>query len=81
MINENGTLAHPHPLFSFLGGMAKNYDFSTITVICFAGYGLTELPHIRMCGRNNLELSLPNIRVIIPQSGDAIAEIQKHSMA
>jgi hypothetical protein len=81
MINENGTLAHPHPLFSFLGGMAKNYNCLAITVIFFAGYGQTELPHTRMRGRDNLELSLPNIRMIIPQSEDAIAAIQKHSMA
>ncbi|MFB2879454.1 hypothetical protein [Floridanema aerugineum] len=24
MINENGILAHPHPLFSFFAGMATN---------------------------------------------------------
>ncbi|HEY9893027.1 MAG TPA: hypothetical protein V6D37_14710 [Candidatus Sericytochromatia bacterium] len=35
MINENGTLAHPHPLFSFLGGMTtkRDWDLPVITDI------------------------------------------------
>ncbi len=43
MINENGILAHPHPLFSFLGGMATKHDCLTMQQLSLLDWGLPVL--------------------------------------
>jgi hypothetical protein len=54
MINENGILAHPHPAFSFLGGMATKPDCSKMTATPVTRSGQPVVTDIRKCGRSKL---------------------------